>query len=86
MTVWCFNHIFCWFFIILLTYTITIIPFSAVINAGVAGCCTGIALSFPGNYISLIHSFNNCCQEVYPYYPPTTSSPAQPNPHPFLPQ
>ncbi|KAB8112493.1 hypothetical protein EE612_050921, partial [Oryza sativa] len=25
------------------------IPSVAVINAGVAGCCTGLALSFPGN-------------------------------------
>lgn len=27
--------------------------FSAVINAGVAGCCTGLALSFPGILSSL---------------------------------
>ncbi|KAG8472483.1 hypothetical protein CXB51_035332 [Gossypium anomalum] len=29
-----------------------LLPFSAVINAGVAGCCTGLALSFPGMRIS----------------------------------
>lgn len=35
---------------------------SAVINAGVAGCCTGLALSFPGKLIISLamHYFIYC--------------------------
>ncbi|EEE50832.1 hypothetical protein OsJ_31243 [Oryza sativa Japonica Group] len=37
-------------------YLVMTIPSVAVINAGVAGCCTGLALSFPGAPQAMFHS------------------------------